>query len=33
VASDDVWLEGVVVNIGPQGRALGVEPFEVGADS
>jgi metallophosphoesterase (TIGR00282 family) len=33
VADSDVWLEGVYVDIGPDGRALGIEPFEVGAGS
>ncbi len=33
VADGDVWLEGVVVEIGEDGRALRIEPFEVGADS
>ncbi len=33
VADNDVWLEGVVVEIGPDGHALRIEPFEVGADS
>jgi metallophosphoesterase (TIGR00282 family) len=33
VADGDVWLEGVVVEIGSDGRALRIEPFEVGADS
>ena len=32
VASGDVWLEGVMVEIGEGGRALRIEPFEVGAD-
>jgi hypothetical protein len=31
VATDDVWLEGVVVDIGADGRALSIEPIEVGA--
>ena len=31
VADHDVWLEGVVVEIGDDGRALRIEPFEVGA--
>ena len=30
VADGDVWLEGVVVEIGSDGRALRIEPFEVG---
>jgi metallophosphoesterase (TIGR00282 family) len=29
VASGDVWLDGVLVEIGPDGRALRIEPFEV----
>ena len=29
VADGDVWLEGVVVEIGADGRALRIEPFEV----
>jgi metallophosphoesterase (TIGR00282 family) len=33
VASGNVWLEGVVVEIGEDGRALHIEPFEVGSDS
>lgn len=33
VADGDVWLEGVVVEIGPDGHALRIEPFEVGASS
>lgn len=33
VASGDVWLEGVVVEIGDDGRALHIESFEAGADS
>jgi metallophosphoesterase (TIGR00282 family) len=33
VADHDVWLEGVVVDIGADGHALGIEPFEVGASS
>ena len=33
VADGNVWLEGVVVEIGEDGRALRIEPFEVGADS
>jgi metallophosphoesterase (TIGR00282 family) len=33
VADDDVWLEGVVVEIGADGHALRIEPFEVGAGS
>jgi len=31
VADSDVWLEGVVVEIGSDGRALRIEPFEEGA--
>lgn len=33
VADSDVWLEGVVVEIGSDGHALSIEPFEVGGDS
>jgi metallophosphoesterase (TIGR00282 family) len=33
VADSDVWLEGVAVDLGNDGRALSVEPFEVGASS
>ena len=33
VADGDVWLEGVAVEIGPDGHAQSIEPFEVGADS
>lgn len=33
VATDDVWLEGVVVEIGSDGHARRIEPFEVGAMS
>jgi metallophosphoesterase (TIGR00282 family) len=33
VADGDVWLEGVVVEIGSDGRALHIEPFEVGGSS
>jgi metallophosphoesterase (TIGR00282 family) len=33
VADADVWLEGVVVEIGPEGRALRIEPFEAGVSS
>jgi len=33
VADGDVWLEGVAVEVGPDGRALRIEPFEVGIDS
>ena len=32
VADGDVWLEGVLVEIGSDGRALRIDPFEVGAD-
>jgi metallophosphoesterase (TIGR00282 family) len=32
VADDDVWLEGAVVEIGPEGRALRIEPFEASAN-
>lgn len=31
VADDDVWLEGVVVELGGDGHALRIEPFEVAA--
>jgi hypothetical protein len=31
VASADVWLEGVLIEIGPEGRAVRIEPFEVPA--
>jgi metallophosphoesterase (TIGR00282 family) len=31
VAQGDVWLEGAVIEIGPDGRALSIEPFEAGA--
>jgi 2',3'-cyclic-nucleotide 2'-phosphodiesterase len=31
VADGDVWLEGVVIELGPDGRARSIEPFEVGA--
>lgn len=31
VAEDDVWLEGVVLELGEDGRALRIEPFEVAA--
>jgi metallophosphoesterase (TIGR00282 family) len=33
VADGDVWLEGVVVEIGAEGRALRIEPFEARASS
>jgi 2',3'-cyclic-nucleotide 2'-phosphodiesterase len=33
VADGDAWLEGVVVEIGPDGRALRIEPFAVGAQT
>jgi metallophosphoesterase (TIGR00282 family) len=29
VASGDVWLEGAVIEIGPEGKALRIEPFEI----
>jgi metallophosphoesterase (TIGR00282 family) len=29
VATDDVWLEGVALELGDDGRALNIEPFEV----
>lgn len=29
VASNDVWLEGVVIEIGSDGKAVRIEPFEV----
>jgi metallophosphoesterase (TIGR00282 family) len=32
VADHDVWLEGVVLEIGPDGHALKIEPFEVGSE-
>jgi len=32
VAESDVWLEGVLVEVGDDGRALRIEPFEVRAD-
>ena len=32
VADGDVWLEGVLVEIGGDGRALRIDPFEVPAD-
>ena len=32
VAERDVWLEGVVVEIGPDGHALRIEPFEERGD-
>jgi hypothetical protein len=31
VAQGDVWLEGAAIEIGPEGRALSIRPFEVGA--
>jgi metallophosphoesterase (TIGR00282 family) len=31
VAQGDVWLEGAAIEIGPDGRALSIEPFEAGA--
>ena len=33
VADGDVWLEGVAINIGDEGRALSIEAFEEGADT
>jgi len=33
VAEGDVWLEGVVVETGPDGRAVRIEPFEANAGS
>ena len=33
VATEDVWLEGVVVEIGTDGHALSIEPLEVGPGS
>ena len=33
VATDNVWLEGVVLELGQDGRALRIEPFEVSSDS
>ena len=33
VAEGDVWLEGVMVEIGDDGHALRIEPFQVGAES
>jgi metallophosphoesterase (TIGR00282 family) len=33
VADGDVWLEGAIVEVGADGHALRIEPFEVGADS
>ena len=33
VADDDVWLEGALVEIGAEGRALRIEPFEASATS
>lgn len=33
VAEGDVWLEGARVEIGPDGHALSIEPFEVNARS
>lgn len=32
VADGDVWLEGVVIELAPDGHALSIEPFEVAAD-
>jgi metallophosphoesterase (TIGR00282 family) len=33
VADGDVWLEGVLVEIGPDGHALRIDPFEASANS
>ena len=33
VADGDVWLEGVAIELGPDGKARSIEPFEVGAGS
>jgi len=33
VATDDVWLEGVAIDIGADGHALGIEPLELGPAS
>ena len=33
VADGDVWLEGAIVEVGSDGHALRIEPFEVSADS
>ncbi len=33
VAENDIWLEGVVLELGEDGRALRIEPFEVAGDS
>ena len=33
VADGDVWLEGVAIELGPDGRARSIEPFEVNASS
>jgi 2',3'-cyclic-nucleotide 2'-phosphodiesterase len=33
VADGDVWLEGVAVELGPDGRAKSIEPFEVSANA
>ncbi len=33
VATDNVWLEGVVLELADDGRALRIEPFEASADS
>ena len=33
IASGNVWLEGVLLELGDDGRALRIEPFEVGADT
>lgn len=32
VAAGDVWLEGVVIEVGVGGHALRIEPFEIAAD-
>lgn len=32
VADGDVWLEGAAIDVGPDGRAVRIEPFEVAAD-
>ena len=33
IATENVWLEGLVLELGDDGRALRIEPFEVGADT
>jgi 2',3'-cyclic-nucleotide 2'-phosphodiesterase len=33
VADGDVWLEGVAIELGPDGRARSIEPFEANAQS